>query len=157
MHYHRGMETVITLLIVGAVLVFLETVLPGMIAGVAGMICLIVGVVMSYHQFGPQTGNWILLGVLAGLLMGTVLWVKYFPQCRVGRIFVSRRTVGEIGTEKPELRDQTGIACSPLRPSGLAVINGKRVDVITEGPHIERGTPVKVVAVEGLRVVVRAG
>jgi membrane-bound ClpP family serine protease len=30
------------------------------------------------------------------------------------------------------------------------------VDVVTEGAMIERGTPIKVVATEGLRVVVRA-
>ena len=40
--------------------------------------------------------------------------------------------------------------------SRTALINGKRVDVITEGSHIERGTPVIVVALEGMRVVVRA-
>jgi membrane-bound serine protease (ClpP class) len=48
------------------------------------------------------------------------------------------------------------VAQSNLRPSGLALIDGKRIDVVTEGPMIERGTPVKVVAVEGMRVVVRS-
>lgn len=43
-----------------------------------------------------------------------------------------------------------------LRPSGTAVINGKRVDVVSEGAFIEAGQVIKVVAVEGLRVVVRA-
>jgi len=43
-----------------------------------------------------------------------------------------------------------------LRPSGTAVINGKRIDVVTEGPFVERGSPIKVVEVEGARVVVRA-
>jgi membrane-bound ClpP family serine protease len=42
-----------------------------------------------------------------------------------------------------------------LRPSGTASINGRRVDVVTEGGLIERGTAVKVVAVEGARIVVR--
>ena len=35
-------------------------------------------------------------------------------------------------------------------------INGRRVDVVTEGPFVERGSPLKVVEVEGARVVVRA-
>ena len=42
-----------------------------------------------------------------------------------------------------------------LRPCGTAVIGGKRVDVISEGSLIDRGQKVKVVAVEGIRVVVR--
>jgi len=53
------------------------------------------------------------------------------------------------------LLDQTGTALSALRPAGTAVINGKRVDVVTEGQMIDPGTPVRVVAVEGMRVVVR--
>jgi membrane-bound serine protease (ClpP class) len=36
------------------------------------------------------------------------------------------------------------------------LIGGKRVDVVTEGGMIDPGTPLKVVAVEGMRVVVRA-
>ena len=46
-------------------------------------------------------------------------------------------------------------ALSHLRSSGSAVINGQRVDVVTEGAMIEKGSDIKVVAVEGLRVVVR--
>jgi membrane-bound serine protease (ClpP class) len=149
------MELVVTLLLVGAVLLVLETVLPGMIAGIMGVLCLLAGIIAGYVEFGPRTGNSILLGVLGGLIVGTLLWVKYFPDSRMGRVFVSQGTVGSLGTEKPELLEQTGTALTALRPSGTAVINGKRVDVVTEGPLIERGTPIKVVAVEGLRVVVR--
>jgi membrane-bound serine protease (ClpP class) len=56
---------------------------------------------------------------------------------------------------KPELLNGTGVALSQLRPSGTATINGQRVDVVTEGGLIERGTAIKVVAVEGARIVVR--
>jgi membrane-bound serine protease (ClpP class) len=64
--------------------------------------------------------------------------------------------VGDIGTDRPELLNKTGQALTLLRPSGMAMIDGKRVDVVTEGPPVEQGTPIKVVAIEGLRVVVRA-
>ena len=83
-------------------------------------------------------------------------WFKFFPQSRLAKLFISQRTVGDIGTEKPELLHQTGTAFTSLRPSGTAVINGKRIDVVTEGPFVERGSPIKVVEVEGARVVVRA-
>ena len=36
------------------------------------------------------------------------------------------------------------------------MINGKRVDVVTEGPFVERGSNIRVIEVEGARVVVRA-
>ena len=149
------MELVIILLVVGAILLLAESILPGMIAGVIGACCLAAGVIEGYIQFGSRIGNLILLGVLAGLMVGFWLWLKYFPDSRVAKVFISRQVVGDIGTEKPELLDQTGTALTPLRPAGTVDINGKRVDVVTEGQMIERGAPVKVVAVEGMRVVVR--
>jgi len=148
-------ELVLILLVAGALLLLAESVLPGMIAGLAGACCLVAAVIEGYIRFGAKTGNLILLGVLAGLVVGFWLWLKYFPDSRIAKVFISRKVVGEIGTEKPELLDQTGTALSPLRPAGTAVINGKRVDVVTEGQMIDPGTPVRVVAVEGMRVVVR--
>jgi len=148
-------ELVLILLVAGALLLLAESVLPGMIAGLGGACCLVAAVIEGYIRFGAKTGNLILLGVLAGLVVGFWLWLKYFPDSRVAKVFISRKVVGEIGTEKPELLDQTGTALSALRPAGTAVINGKRVDVVTEGQMIDPGTPVRVVAVEGMRVVVR--
>jgi len=150
------MELVITLFVVGAILLILETVLPGMIAGAIGLLCVIAAVVQSYVAFGPQTGTAVLFGTLVVLTIGTMLWLKFFPQSPMGRMFASRSTVGEIKTERPELLHQTGTALTPLRPCGTALINGRRIDVVTEGGMIERHTPVKVIAIEGLRVVVRA-
>lgn len=151
-----AMETVATLIVVGAVLLLLETVLPGMVAGVVGMLCLAGGVVMGYTTYGPRIGNFILLGVAGGLTIAAILWVRFFPNSRLGQMFVTRQTVGNLGVDRPELLNQAGTALTNLRPSGMAQINGKRVDVVTEGGMIERGTVVRVVAVEGLRVVVRA-
>lgn len=150
------MEAVIALLAIGTVLLLLETVLPGMIAGLIGIGCLIAGVVVSYNRFGPETGNLVLIGVGIGLTTLAILWIRFFPDSRLGQMFVTRRTVGNLGVERPDLIDQTGTALTVLRPSGTALINGRRVDVVTEGSLVERGTLVKVVATEGLRVVVRA-
>lgn len=150
------MGVVITLIAIGAVLLILETVLPGMIAGALGIIALIAAVVAAYMNLGAQTGTYVLIGVLVGLIAGTMLWIKIFPQTHFAKMFTSQTTVGDIHTERPELLNQTGAALTPLRPSGTAMINGKRVDVVTEGAMIDRNAPIKVVAVEGMRVVVRA-
>ncbi len=150
------METVIILLIAGLVLMLLETVLPGMIAGLVGFGCLVAGVVLSYSKFGPRTGSLVLFGVLVVLLVAGLLWIRFFPHSRLGQAFVTRSTLGDPRFEHPELLHQTGTALTNLRPSGTALINGRRVDVVAEGGMIPAGTPVKVVAVEGIRVVVRA-
>lgn len=150
------MATVIALLVAGALLVLLETILPGLVAGVLGFICIVIGVGMAYMRFDLQTANTILTIVMAAGVIGTVLYIKYFPESRIAHLFVSKRAIGDIGTENPSLVHQTGESLTKLRPSGTAVINGKRVDVVADGAFIDAGQPIKVIAVEGLRVVVRA-
>ena len=150
------MELVIALLVAGAILMLAETVLPGMVAGILGAICLLAGVIQGYAEFGPRVGSYILMGVLVAGAVGTMLWLKYFPTSRFAGVFISNQTVGDLGAEKTGLLHKTGTALSHLRPSGMALIDGHRVDVVTEGPMIESGTPIKVVATEGLRTVVRA-
>lgn len=149
------MTTIVILLILGAVLMFLETLLPGLIAGIIGFICLIIAVYLAYAE-NLTTGNTVLGIVIGGLAVGTWAWLKFFPESRMAQKFIAQSAVGDLGVEKPELRNGTGTALTQLRPSGVAQINGQRVDVVTEGGLIERGTPVRVVAVEGARIVVRA-
>jgi membrane-bound serine protease (ClpP class) len=147
---------VIILLVVGVVLLLLEAVLPGLVAGILGFCCLVAGIALGYARFDARTANLILVATLIVMVGGFACWVKFFPESRMGKVFVSKRVVGNIDAEQVELLHQTGVAYTPLRPSGTAQLNGKRIDVVTEGPFVERGTPIKVVAVEGVRVVVRA-
>ena len=149
------MTLIIILLILGGVLMFLETLLPGLVAGVVGFLCLMAAVFFGYRDFGFSGGNIVAGVVVVGLVTGTLCWLKFFPDSRLARRFVSHGAVGELGVDKPDLLNGIGTALTQLRPSGIANINGQRVDVVTEGGLIERGTAVKVVAVEGARIVVR--
>ncbi len=150
------MALIFTLLVVGAALLFLETLLPGFVAGIMGFVCLMAAVILGYQDFDVQTGHMILAVVILGLLVGTWCWFTFFPGSRVAKQFISQGTVGELDVARPELLNGTGVTLSPLRPSGMATIHGQRVDVITQGEFIERGVTVKVVEVEGSRIVVRA-
>jgi len=150
------MATVVILILAGLLLVGLETVLPGLVAGIVGLICLAAGVVAAYREFGMTGGNAALALTGAALVAGFFIWLRFFPRSKLGRRFVSHGTVGDIRAERPDLLNQAGTAVTTLRPSGTALIGGRRVDVVTEGSMVERGTPVKVIAVEGMRVVVRA-
>jgi membrane-bound ClpP family serine protease len=47
-----------------------------------------------------------------------------------------------------------GKAITPLRPAGSALIGDARVDVVTEGKFVDPNTQIKVIRVEGSRVVV---
>ena len=56
---------------------------------------------------------------------------------------------------RTELLGVEGEAMTELRPSGTMLINDERLDVVSEGSFILKGTRVKVVKVEGARIVVR--
>lgn len=149
------MTLIITLLVIGAVLIFLETLLPGMIAGIIGFLCLVAAVIVGYQEFGLRTGNLVLSGVVIGLALGTFGWLRFFPGSRFATRLISKSATGELGVANPALLHCTGVAITQLRPSGAAVFNGKRVDVVTEEGLIDRGASVRVIEVEGARVVVR--
>ena len=149
------MGLIVTLLVVGTILLLLEVLLPGLIAGTIGFLCLLSAVFFGYRDFGSSTGSLVLAIVISELIFGTWAWLKFFPDSRIARRFVSKGSVGEPAVVKTDLLNGTGVALSQLRPSGNANINGQRVDVVTEGGFIERGTKIKVVAVDGSRIVVR--
>ncbi|MCA9420604.1 MAG: NfeD family protein, partial [Nitrospira sp.] len=48
-----------------------------------------------------------------------------------------------------------GIAVSDLHPSGIARFDGQRVDVVSDGGFIDAGQPLKVVRIDGNRIVVQ--
>ena len=108
------MMAIITLFVVGAILMFLETLLPGLITGIVGFLCWVAAVILGYHEYGAPTGNLILIGVLLGMVVGIFFWLKFFPQSRIAGLFISQRTVGELGVEKPDLLQLTGVAISQL-------------------------------------------
>lgn len=63
-------------------------------------------------------------------------------------------------SQSPDLKnylDCTGHSITTLRPSGTALINGVRLDVVTDGEFIEANTPVSVCKVTGNQVIVCRG
>ena len=49
---------------------------------------------------------------------------------------------------------QTGVALTALRPAGTAMIENKRLDVVSVGDFIEVDVPIQVINVEGSKVMV---
>jgi membrane-bound ClpP family serine protease len=49
----------------------------------------------------------------------------------------------------------TGETITILRPAGAALIQGRRIDVVSRGEFIEKGMPIEVINVDGNRIVVK--
>ncbi len=70
----------------------------------------------------------------------------------------SLSTAGGVSSQSPDLEKYLGAegaAHTDLRPSGIAMLNGRRVDVTTRGEYIERHSRVYVSAVRGNQIIVR--
>jgi membrane-bound serine protease (ClpP class) len=57
--------------------------------------------------------------------------------------------------EQENFLGSQGRAITDLRPSGVALIDEERVDVVTRGEYIEKHTKVVVIAVSGNRIIVK--
>jgi len=63
-----------------------------------------------------------------------------------------------VSSQSSELESYVGTqgnAVTDLRPAGIAVINGKRVDVVTRGEYLDKDSAIIVTAVTGNQIIVR--
>ena len=66
------------------------------------------------------------------------------------------RVQGYVTSEdKSSLIGKDGVVLTELRPAGTALIEDKPVDVVSEGTFIKKEAHIRVIAVNGSRVVVR--
>jgi len=151
-------------------------VIPGFgIAGILGILMFFAGLALSLIEFNiPTAVSWELgygkallnrvaiqmfsVMVLIGICTAAVL--RYLPKSRVGNWLIlnteASKQEGYVGQRREDLRllGRCGLAATDLRPSGIAQIEGLRVDVVTRGDFIACDSPIEVVDVSGGRVVV---
>lgn len=142
---------------VGILLIVLETLLPGMIAGAIGAVLMGTGVYFSYRNYGTETGIWVLIVSIIILMIALALWFRFIPKSPFIQKFISDRSIhGDAGEELPSnLVGQTGTAETRLYSCGKIRVGNKILDAITAGEGIEKGAPVKIVHVEGIKIVVQ--
>lgn len=153
-----GYETLI-LFLVGIGLLLLEFFLPGGIVGVIGFIAIIASFFLAAGDV-EQMAIAILIALIAGFIAIVVL-IKVFGKKMTAfdRIILTDSTNTESGyvsnVNRNELIGKIGVLVTDLRPSGTLLLDGERIDVVSEGNFIMKGTHVKVIKTEGSRIVVR--
>lgn len=156
------------LVVAGLVLLVLELfVIPGFgIAGALGIAALVTGIALSMLGSGNSAQ---LLMLVAGrvvfsllvALLASLFLLRFMAKSPLGRKLVleTELAAGQ-GYASPPQDDahwlgKSGTAWSMLHPAGIAEIEGRRVDVVSDGELIEAGTPVLVTRVDGNRIVVK--
>lgn len=153
-----GYETLL-LFIVGIGLIILEFFLPGGIAGTIGFVSILASLFLA-------TDNVVHMGISLLIAIGVsiiamILMVKVFgKKMRLfKKIILTDSTSTESGyvsnKNRLELIGMEGITLTQLRPAGTAVFGDERLDVVSEGRFVGKDVKVKIVKVEGSRIVVR--
>ncbi|WP_174350743.1 nodulation protein NfeD [Paenibacillus sp. JMULE4] len=160
-HYIAGFAGAedIALFVAGIILLFLEIFVSSFgILGILGALCLFSGVVLS--AYNKQMAAWSLGIAFVLAVVIVVIVIRIFRHRGVwNRFILSEKLTAEEGyvsaSSRKELLGQTGHALTPLRPAGTAVFGEERVDVVTSGDFIPAGRTVKVIQVDGSRIVVK--
>ncbi|ULT55719.1 nodulation efficiency protein NfeD [Neobacillus drentensis] len=160
-HFQAGLAGFGTLIlfVAGILLIFLEFFLPGAIAGTLGFTALLLSLFLAGED-ALQMGVSILIAIAVSIfiffLMIKTLGKKLVLFNKMVLSDSARKEDGYVSNiNRTDLLGMEGRALTVLRPSGTIVINNERVDAVTEGGFIEKNAQVKVVKVEGARIVVR--
>lgn len=166
-----GMEEVV-LVLLGLALIAVEIfVLPGFgFAGVSGIFFLSWGLLMAMVQRmpgAPLLPSWDavqipLLNLSGSFIIAFLLSMVVGRMMPRSRLFSVFRLEDTLSTEKGYIssRDQsrlvglTGVAVTPLRPTGAALVNDERIDVVTDGLYLDTGTRIRVAEVSGNHILV---
>ncbi|MBI9070746.1 MAG: nodulation protein NfeD [Melioribacteraceae bacterium] len=170
-HYILELASIleIVLFLIGVSLLIAEIfIIPGFgIAGIAGVVLIIGSLFMGllpdfdFLNMGLiQTALVQLAGSFILTVILVVVLLKFLPKSKMfNRLILDQDITSHSGyTAEPDVVDLTGksgIALTDLRPSGTAVIDSKRIDVVTEGDYIVKTTKVIVTRMDGSKIVVR--
>ncbi len=177
-HYLAGLSGLeaAALFILGLILVLTELLFfPGILilAGV-GVLLMLGSLLWAMVDFIPGGGGWwptadamttplINFGLAILIAMAAAaLLARYLPRTRLYKSIVLGAQIQGGPAFVPKHNEFSGlapgaegVALSILRPSGRAEFEGVPRDVISTGIFVEAGTPIRVIAVEGARIVVQ--
>ncbi|WP_039074519.1 MULTISPECIES: NfeD family protein [Bacillus] len=153
-----GYETVL-LFAGGVILILLEIFLPGGIIGLLGLGAIVASLFLAAGSFTVMAISLLIasaVSITAFILLTRVLGkrMKFFK-----KFVLNDSTNTESGyvsnQTRTDLIGKVGITYTQLRPAGTVIIDDERLDVVSEGSFTEKDKKVKVVKVEGSRIIVR--
>lgn len=153
------------LFVVGAALLLIEIFLiPGFgLVGAAGIGAMVFSFLLAMGIDNLSYGLRILSLSLVFTVLFSALLFKLIPRTRTfskivlssdGQAFKSPTGHDRL-PDAAQLIGMQGTTLSALRPAGTVELNGERCDAVSDGGFIASGKPVKVIEVDGARLVVK--
>lgn len=142
----------------GLVLIIIETTMPGFgVFGISGIIAIFASMIFAAPTISQGFGT-VLIATVAALISIPVFFKIFGKTKLMRRLVLSSAETPDQGYTHADRKDQllgkTGVAVTILRPSGSVIIDGIKTDAITDGEYIYKGTNVKVIRIEGAKVIV---
>ncbi len=151
---------VVIIFLTGIALLVIEAFVPGFgVPGIGGIICIIASIVLGASNLAVALTSLVIAFLLT--LVAFIVILKYAPRNQFfSRIVLSTRENVEDGyvssrVQYDHLMGEQGTVKTFLRPAGTIEIKNELYDVISEGDFIEVGSLVKVIKVEGRKIIVR--
>lgn len=148
--------------VIGILLLVVELFMPGFgLPGIAGLVMLLASVIFTWIEHGAYAGLGATIAVLALGGIAVTISLKSASSGKLSRspLILKDSLTAEAGYQASEdlskYLGRTGETETVLRPAGIAVIDGERVNVVSRGEFIGKGDMVVVEKVEGVRVMVR--
>lgn len=150
----------IIIFLVGLICLIIEMFMPnfGVVGGI-GLVLLVVGILITAKTPLEAVIMFVMLLAIVGAVLSVVLHSA--TKGRLSKTLILNESLnkeaGFIGTEDLEyFVGREGIAGTVLRPSGTAIFDGLKLDVVSESEFIPKGSRVKIIQVSGRRIVVKA-
>lgn len=144
----------------GIFLLILEVAIPGFGVCAAGSILCFT--VAAYFFMGGGIGSLLVIALVYVVVIAVLVWLCHTlpSDCRWNPIVLLERqnavkSMDELNEEQQHLVGKQGEALSVLRPAGTAMIDGKRMDVLTEGDYIASQSKIEVIRIEGSKIIVK--
>jgi membrane-bound serine protease (ClpP class) len=167
-------HTELLLMVIGILLILLEMfVFPGFgVAGIAGILFLIVGLILSFQGFvipkpefpwQMKTLQHNLLMVMGSILGSFILAAAFFKFVfpKISLVVKGPLLNADLHDAKADMDTlikiypgSKGVAMSILRPAGKAQFDNDMYDVVTDGEFIDKGSLIIVTTIQGNRIVV---
>jgi len=159
----------ILLFVAGVVLLILEIfVIPGFgVLGILGILLIISGLFMGLVSDFPLIETSLLsiaiIQLAGSFVLSTILicfLAKTLPKSTIWNKLILKKEIDETSgyTSKKELKNligKTGVALTDLRPSGTAIFEELRYDVVTQGDYIVKNSKIEVIKEEASKIVVK--
>ena len=148
------------LFILAAALIVIEIFVIGTLLGLIGLVLLIISIITVANNIALYSIFLLIIFIISITLLVILMKKNRHRKIPIlSRLILTDNTDAESGyssfDDRSHLVGEEAVTLTPLRPSGIIKYNDKRIDAVAGGSFIEGDVRVKIIFVEGTRIVVR--